>query len=129
MVPVRMAYRGDLDAWYNKGYALKEQGKLEQAIVAFDKALEVAPEDARIWTIKGNTLLELRQYENAIDAYNHVLVTYPDNADTIVNIASALIEMGKFDEAIAECNRALAIDQEHYLAPVFLQQAKEKKKH
>lgn len=54
-----MAYRGDLDAWYNKGYALKEQGKLDQAIVAFDKALEVGPEDARIWTITGNSLLEL----------------------------------------------------------------------
>jgi len=22
-----MAYHGDLDAWYNTGYALKEQGK------------------------------------------------------------------------------------------------------
>jgi len=105
---------------------LKEQGKLDQAIAAFDKALEVGPDDARIWTIKGNTLLELCQYEKAIDAYNHVLITYPDNADTIVNIASALIEMGKYDEAIAECNRALEIDPEHYLAPVFLEQAKEK---
>ena len=128
-VPVRMEYRGDIDAWYNKGYALKEQGKLDQAIVAFDKALEVAPEDARIWTIKGNTLLELRQFENAIDAYTHVLITYPDNTDTIVNIASAMIEMGKYDEAIVECNRALEIDPDHYLAPVFLQQAKEKIKY
>lgn len=127
-VPVPMAYRGDLDAWYNKGYALKEQGKLDQAIAAFDKALEVGPEDARIWTIKGNTLLELGQHEKAIDAYNHVLRTFPDNADTIVNIASALIEMGRYDEAIKECNRALEIDPDHYLAPVFLQQAKEKTK-
>lgn len=61
-----MEYRCDIDAWYNKGYALKEQGKLDQAIVAFDKALEVAPEDARIWTIKGNTLLELRQLKKPL---------------------------------------------------------------
>ena len=67
--------------------------------------------------------------EKAIDANNHVLVTYPDNADTIVNIASAMIEMGKYDEAIVECNRALEIDPDHYLAPVFLQQAKEKIKY
>ncbi len=66
MVPVRMAYRGDLEAWYNKCYASKEQGNLDQAIVAFDKALEVAPEDAKIWTIKGNTLLDLRQLKKPL---------------------------------------------------------------
>ena len=40
-----------------------------------------------------------------------------------------MIEMGKYDEAIVECNRALEIDPDHYLAPVFLQQAREKIKY
>lgn len=40
-----------------------------------------------------------------------------------------MIEMGIYDEAITEFNQVLEIDPDHYLAPVFLQQAKEKIKY
>ena len=56
--------------------------------------------------------------------------TFPasDSAGDWTMAGEAHHAMGRYDEAIKECNRALEIDPDHYLAPVFLQQAKEKTK-
>jgi len=34
--------------------------------------------------------------------------------------------MGKYEEAITACNQALQIDPDNNLAPIFIQQAREK---
>ena len=39
----------DSDVWYNKGTALGKRGKSEDAIVCFDKALEINPNFVDAW--------------------------------------------------------------------------------
>jgi len=47
------------EAWLNKGVALKQQGKHEEAIKAYDIAIEIYPQFATAWNYKGNSLKEL----------------------------------------------------------------------
>jgi len=54
------------DAWNNKGFALRESGRYEEALRCFDKAIEIDPEDADAWSHKGVTLHDLGEYEEAI---------------------------------------------------------------
>ena len=46
-------------AWNNKGVALIHQGKYDEAIQAYDKAIEINPQYADAWNNKGNALNKL----------------------------------------------------------------------
>jgi tetratricopeptide (TPR) repeat protein len=41
-------------AWNNKGDALLNQGKYDEAIQAYDKAIQLDPKFAAVWNNKGD---------------------------------------------------------------------------
>ena len=43
----------DSKAWYNKGLALDNLNKYDEAIKAFDKAIEINPKYSAAWDNKG----------------------------------------------------------------------------
>ena len=52
------------------GNALKDQGKLDEAIEAYNKALAIKPDNADAYNNMGNALQEQGKLEEAIEAYN-----------------------------------------------------------
>jgi len=46
------------NAWTNKGIALYDSGRFEEALVALDKALEINPDDADALQLKNQLLSE-----------------------------------------------------------------------
>ena len=48
-------------------------GHYEQALCAYDRAIEIKPESAEAWFKKGGALFLLGHYEQAIAAYDHSL--------------------------------------------------------
>ena len=67
-------------AWYNKGLALYDMGKYEEAIKAYDKAIEINPEEAGAWYNKGLALYDMGKYEEAIKAYDKAIEINPEEA-------------------------------------------------
>ena len=59
------------------GNALKEQGKLEEAIESYNKALSLKPDSAEAYNNMGVTLKEQGKLEEAIEAYNKALAIKP----------------------------------------------------
>ena len=57
----------------NKGLALYNLGKYEQAIECYDKALEVDRNYVLAWYNKGNALGNLGKPEEAIECYDKAL--------------------------------------------------------
>jgi tetratricopeptide (TPR) repeat protein len=49
----------DAQAWSNKGTALDDLGKLDEAIKAYDRAFEINPQYVDAWSNKGTTLKAL----------------------------------------------------------------------
>ena len=64
----------------------KEQGKLEEAIEAYNKALAIKPDYAEAYNNMGNALKEQGKLEEAIEAYNKALAIKPDYADAYYNM-------------------------------------------
>ena len=95
------------------GNALKEQGKLEEAIEAYNKALAIKPDYAEAYNNMGNALKEQGKLEEAIEAYNKALAIKPDYAEAYYNMGNALKEQGKLEEAIEAYNKALAIKPDY----------------
>ena len=63
------------------GSVLKEQGKLEEAIEAYNKALAIKPDYAEAYNNMGIALKEQGKLEEAIEAYNKALAIKPDYAE------------------------------------------------
>ena len=66
------------------GVALKEQGKLEEAIEAYNKALAIKPDYAEAYYNMGVALKEQGKLEEAIEAYNKALAIKPDYAEAYI---------------------------------------------
>jgi len=78
------------DGFNNLGVTLKEQGKLEEAIAAYNKALSLKPDYAEAYNNMGNALKEQGKLEEAIAAYNKALSLKPDYAEAMQNLSELL---------------------------------------
>jgi tetratricopeptide (TPR) repeat protein len=58
------------DAWNNKGRILLSQGKYDEAVQAYEKALEINPYNADAWTSKGSVLKLLGRTKEANEAFS-----------------------------------------------------------
>ncbi|HEX2067353.1 MAG TPA: tetratricopeptide repeat-containing serine protease family protein [Nitrososphaeraceae archaeon] len=96
-------------AWYNKGLALENLGKHQEAIACYDKALEIDPNAAPVCNNKGNALANMRQYGEAIACYDKALEIDPNYVDAWYNKGIALANLRKYEEAIKQFDEALKL--------------------
>ena len=96
--------------WFDKGIALQEQGKYDEAVQAYNKAIEIDPQHASAWTNKGVALADQSEYDEAIQAYNKAIEIDPQHASAWTNKGVALNYQGKHDEAITAYEKAIEID-------------------
>ena len=95
------------------GTALKTQGKLEEAIEVFRKALSVQPDHAAVYINMGNALKEQGNLDEAVEAYITALSIKSDYAEAHSNMGIALIAQGKLDEAIEALKKALDLKPDY----------------
>jgi len=98
------------EAHYNLGVVLAEQGKTDEAVSEFRKALRLNPDDAEAHSNLGVALAEQGKIEEAIPEYQEALRLNLDYAEAHYNLGVALGKQGKTDEAIAEFRKALRLN-------------------
>jgi tetratricopeptide (TPR) repeat protein len=92
------------------GATLLKLGRHDEALKAFDKAVQVNPGDAALWKQMGDALLELQRYDQALLTFQHVLKLDPRHHDAAYKSGVLLSEVGRFEEAVARldvCDRVL----------------------
>jgi tetratricopeptide (TPR) repeat protein len=85
----------------------------ENAIISWDKALSIQPDNPAALTIKGVALSALGRYPEAIAAYDQALAIQPDYPAALYNKGNALSALGRKQEAIAAYDQALAIQPDY----------------
>lgn len=80
---------------------LLKQGRHEEALKAFDKAVQLKPDDATLWKQMGDALLELQRYDHALLSFQHVLKLDPRHQDAAYKSGVLLNDAGQFEEAAA----------------------------
>ena len=96
-------------AYNNLGIALRQQGKLEEAIASYNRAIELEP-NAILYNNLGNALSKQGKLEEAIASYNRAIELNPNYATAYYNLGNALYDQGKLEEAIVSYNRAIELD-------------------
>jgi tetratricopeptide (TPR) repeat protein len=94
------------DDWLNIAYGLSANGSYEEAIAAYDKVLEIDPDNYTALINKGHALeyLALAQYNEALEITNEILEENPDDALAWQGKGAALSGLnrpGEDDEAYA----------------------------
>ncbi|MDY6951495.1 MAG: tetratricopeptide repeat protein [Thermodesulfobacteriota bacterium] len=97
-------------AHLNLGAALVSQGKVDDAIGHYRKALKIKPYYVRTHNNLAIALREKGNLQEAISHYRTALRIRPKYVDARNNLALALKDQGKLDEAIAHYGRALEIE-------------------
>ena len=79
----------DAGALYREGMALKNQGKDDDAIAAFEKAVAADPKHAMAWASLGHLYKKKKDYAKAIDAYEKSLALMPKDEIVWSNLGMA----------------------------------------
>jgi tetratricopeptide (TPR) repeat protein len=74
-------------------------GRYEEALQAYDRALELNPDDSIVLNNKGLELDKLGRCEEALQAYDRALELNPDYYDAWHNKGVALHKLGQYEEA------------------------------
>ena len=96
------------DAHHVLGVILAAQGKNDEALTSYNRALMVQPKHADALSNRGNVLKELRRFDEALASYNSALAVKPNYAAALNNRGVTLHILARFDEALASFDRALA---------------------
>ncbi len=93
----------------NLGDALFQKGSVDEAIIHYQKALQIKPDYAEAHNNLGNALIQKGNVDEAIAHYQKALKIKPDYAEVHYNLGNALLKKGSVDEAIAQYQKALQI--------------------
>jgi len=99
--------------WNNKGVALSRQGNYNEALICFDKALELDPEFAYALNGKGNALYKLGNYDEALICFEKALELDPKFVNAWNGKGGALYKLGNYDEALICFEKALELDPKY----------------
>jgi tetratricopeptide (TPR) repeat protein len=104
------------------GFALKQAGRLEEALAVFDKAVQLAPEDPESWKQLASALVALNRPADALVVYQHVLKLDPHHLEATCASGTLLYELERFEEALACFNLCIEWQGDH--APALFHRAR-----
>jgi tetratricopeptide (TPR) repeat protein len=106
---------------WSLGTALRQQGRSEEALKAFDKAVQLRPDDARSWTNLGDVLIELQRPADALLSFQRALQLDPRHWGAANKSGFLLQESGRLAEALAHFDLCEELQPNH--APTLLRRA------
>ncbi len=95
-----------------RGILLAQKGEMKAAIEAFERAIQLNPEDGRVYLHLGNAYLETSKLEAAAQACQKAVELLPDFAEAYATLGRVLHRKGELQAAITEYQHAIRLDGE-----------------
>ena len=104
-----------------QGTAYREQGKFDEAIAEYTKAIELDPDLAVAYNNRGCAYSWNKDYENAMADLSRAIELDPMQASAYLNRGSLYIGQDEEDKAIADLEMVIALAQD----PSMIQRAEQ----
>jgi len=92
------------------GAELSQKGNYSNAIICYDMALAIDPDDSNVLVNKGDALTNLGRHEEAKKCYDKVLTQNPDSSMALYNKACIIALNGETDESLSLLEKAINLD-------------------
>ena len=99
--------------YINRGNDLFYKDDYESALKAYDKAIELEPDDAYAWYNKGTALGELGWYEEELEAYNKAIELKSDYFEAWSDKGVALGDLGRYEEELEAYDKAIELKPDY----------------
>jgi tetratricopeptide (TPR) repeat protein len=96
--------------YFSQGLAQKQKGDLDAAIVEYDKAIILDPDNANAYINRGNARTDKGAFDIAIADFDKAISLVPDSEIAYNDRCFARVKKGDFDAAIVDCDKAIALD-------------------
>jgi tetratricopeptide (TPR) repeat protein len=96
--------------WYNRAVVLRNEGKFDEALEAYDKAIELDPQDAEAKIDKGLTFLAMGRFNESLASFDEALAIEPNSSYTWIEKGLVLSRMEQFNESLKAYEEALRMD-------------------
>jgi tetratricopeptide (TPR) repeat protein len=98
-----------VEAWANRGWALRELGQFEPALQSYEKALALDCDYISAWLERANVLCYLKRYDDALESFDKATQLKPSFAEAWSNRCNALLGLNLGREALASAEHAIEI--------------------
>ncbi len=97
------------EEWVKLGNDLYVSKRLQEAINADDKALEIKPDYVIALLYKGAIQLELKKYQEAVVSYDKAVAIKPESVVAWSNRGLALDSLSQYEDALASFDKAIKL--------------------
>lgn len=114
---IAKAIRRDIKPEYlvSLGRTLRQLRRYEEALKAFDKAIQLRPKDAGLWSNLGDALVDLQRTADAVLSLQHALKLDPRCWAAANQCGILQFGLGQFDEALFCFSRCDELQPDHAL--------------
>ena len=105
-------------AWSSVGYLLSEQNRTEDAISAYNKAIEMKADYAEAYYKRGTQRIRLEQYQPAMDDFDRAIKLDLNKADVYIDRGIARFALDEYDDAFTDFDRAIDMKPDYVVAYV-----------
>jgi tetratricopeptide (TPR) repeat protein len=92
------------------GTALEQQGLHQEALRAFDRGVQIKPDDAELWAARGATLTHLGRLDEALSCFDLCDALLPNHAAVLEQRGVTLHRLKRYDQALADHHHAHALN-------------------
>jgi serine/threonine protein kinase/Flp pilus assembly protein TadD len=96
------------------GFSYYQQNRLNDAVIVFEKCLQLDPDFGEAANHLGGTYLELGEFEKAVELTERYIALTPGKANPWDSLGGVYASMGKVEEAIDAYKEALRIQPDFY---------------
>ena len=93
---------GESELYFSKGLLAFEEGRLEEAAIEFEKALQLEPENPNMLFQLGRTYNRLKEFDDAINNFEKALKINPQLKGINYELGIAYFNIGEFEKALGE---------------------------
>src|ERR1700730_13796917 len=104
------------EQWLDEGTHFYNSGRCQDALVAYERAIQIDPHFADAYDGKGDALCCLNRYQEAILAYERAIQLHPSYAHAYEGKGNALYNLKRYQEALEAYERSIQLDSSSAVA-------------
>ncbi|MCP4043329.1 MAG: tetratricopeptide repeat protein, partial [Gammaproteobacteria bacterium] len=96
--------------WVNRGVAHASQGRTDEAMGCYERAIEMEPEFPGGWYNKAQLLCRQERYKEGIQCIERVLEIDPNDAEAWLTKGKALEHLRSYEESLICYHQTIGLD-------------------